>query len=98
MCAAGCRPSIMGKIFLKRTRSNNYENFAYGILVRDSGLAGGWRPDDYTTLPLACQVVILHKKRCPQLGILPNVVRIVKQLSVLGKIFTFWGDAELNLL
>ena len=62
MCAAGCRPSIMGKIFLKRARSNNYENFAYGILVRDSGLAGGWRPDDYTTLPLACQVVILHKK------------------------------------
>lgn len=62
MCAAGSRPSIMGKIFLKRARSNNYENFAYGILVRDSGLAGGWRPDDYTTFPHSCQVVILHKK------------------------------------
>ena len=62
MCAAGRRPSIMGKIFLKRSRSNNYENFAYGILVRDSGLAGGWRPDDYTTLPRLSSSNFAQKK------------------------------------
>ena len=53
---------ILGKSGCGRRTSNNYENFAYGILVRESGLAGSPRPAQLYHISARLSIGKMHKK------------------------------------